>query len=119
MPLLWSESHESLFNIPVFTFCSAPELSLTTLFFARYNVILSGTLLLNVNSTGQSAMIEGGAHGLILVTDTDPNIMGVGHSAATSPHAPSVVLMLPIKDNVVPAHTVLHDGQCLECEMNF
>ena len=81
----------------------------------RYNVVLSGTLLLNVTSTGETAVIKGGAHGLLLVTDTS----GEGHSAAISTHAPSVVMMLPIKDDVVPAHTVLHGGQCLECEMNF
>lgn len=88
---------------------------LTTLLLTRYNVVLSGTLLLSVNSTGQSAVIEGGAHGLFLVTDT----AGIGHTATISPQAPSVVLMLPIKDAVIPAHTVLHDGQCLKCEKNF
>ena len=87
----------------------------TNFIFTRYNVVLSGTLLLGVNSTGQSAVIEGGAHGLILVTDT----MGIGHSAAISSRAPSIALMLPIKDDVVPLHTVLHDGQCLDSEMNF
>jgi hypothetical protein len=60
-------------------------------------------------------VIEGGPHGLILVTDTT----GDGHTAAISSDAPSVVMMLPIKDDVVPAHTVLHGGQCLPCEMNF
>lgn len=88
---------------------------LTPLLLTRYNVVLSGTLILSVNSTGQSAVIEGGAHGLLLVTDT----AGAGHTAAISPQAPSVVVMLPIKDDVIPAHTVLHDGQCQKCEMIF
>ena len=91
------------------------RLPLISLFSGRYNVILSGTLHLSFNSTGQSATIDGGAHGLILVTD----LTGNGHSAAITPDAPGVVLMLPVKDDIIPAHTVLHDGQCLECEMNF
>ncbi|MCJ1328447.1 hypothetical protein MMC10_005124 [Thelotrema lepadinum] len=81
----------------------------------EYNIVLSGSLLLNISETGQSATIQGGAHGLILVTD----IAGTGHSAAIGPESPAVVMMMPIKDNVVPAHTVLHDGQCAECEMHF
>ena len=101
-----------IFNLVL---CSLRDVSLTFSSFARYNIVLSGTLLLGVNETNQSAVIEGGAHGLILVTD----IEGTGHSAGIGPDAPAVVVMLPIKDDIVPAHTVLHDGQCLECEMNF
>ncbi|KAI9696137.1 MAG: hypothetical protein M1820_008278 [Bogoriella megaspora] len=81
----------------------------------EYNVILSGTLHLGVYETGQTATIKGGAHGLLLVTDTTGN----GNSAAITDDAPAVALTLPIKEGVIPCYVVLHDGQCLDEEMNF
>jgi len=79
----------------------------------QYAAVLSGQLLLKVTSSGQQAIVNGGAHGLVLVAETS------GFAATVISDTSSVIVTLPVQDNAIPDHIFLKFGQCTELEMNY
>jgi len=81
----------------------------------QYIAVLSGQLLLKVTSSGQQAIVNGGAHGLVFIAETT----GSGFTATVSPGSSSVIVTLPVQNAAIPDHIFLHFGQCWDLEMNY
>ena len=68
------------------------------------------------NST-ETATIQGGRNGFILATDTK-NVSTLGHKTVYPSKDVTVGIQIPLRDNEIPAHTVLHAGSCNPGEMD-
>lgn len=62
------------------------------------------------------AYIEGGEFGIVFATDIE-NLSQLGHNTSYPSDVESVALEIPMKDNVIPPHSVLHKGPCEPSEM--
>jgi hypothetical protein len=62
-----------------------------------------------------SAYISGGEFGLIFAADT-ADVSDKGHRTQYLGVAETIILQIPVEDNTIPAHTVLHSGPCLANE---
>lgn len=62
-----------------------------------------------------SAYVSGGEFGLIFAADT-ADVSERGHRTQYPGVAETIILQIPVKDNEIPEHTVLHYGPCVANE---
>jgi len=109
MRLLFSESFHDLFLIR--------QVSLTTILHRRWVVVLAGEAVVSLPNSTQTATIPGGRNGLILAADIK-NASTYGHITVYPNKKETIVMQIPTADNVIPPHSVLHDGPCAKSEKN-
>lgn len=63
-----------------------------------------------------SAYVSGGEFGLIFAADT-ADVSEKGHRTQYPGITETIALQIPVKDNKIPAHTVLHSGPCVVSEI--
>jgi hypothetical protein len=74
----------------------------------RLFVLLTGTALITLPSTGEALHLQAGVNGLIVANDVN----GEGHvTEYPSKHA-STALQLPFEDGKAPSHNVVGNGPC-------
>lgn len=88
----------------------------------RLEILIAGQIKLTApyvaaNDTGgvetQVAMVEPGTSGSAMIITADVRATSsTGHLAEFPGDSNSVVVQIPFAGNVVPAHTVLHNGSC-------
>jgi hypothetical protein len=86
----------------------------------RYVAFLTGLAHVTLPNTPISskteAWVQGGKYGLILAVDTF-TVSTLGHATEYPGDADTVALQIPLKDGIVPTHTVLYEGPCQWNEM--
>ncbi|KAL7629394.1 hypothetical protein AAE478_000914 [Parahypoxylon ruwenzoriense] len=77
----------------------------------QYIWSLTGVVHVTLPNATDDAFLYGGKYGLLYADDT-PDISEWGHVTSYPSGDQVIVLSIPVKDNVNPEHTVLHDGPC-------
>ena len=62
--------------------------------------------------------IQGGRYGWLIAADT-VDVAVKGHVTEFPSDESTVIAQLPVKDNKVPKHKLLHDGPCTEEQGDF
>ena len=75
----------------------------------------SGTAVISLPTSSDTAIIKGGASGLILAADI-ASVSALGHTTKYPSKERTVGLVLPLTNNTMPAHTVVHAGACTEAD---
>ncbi|KAM0794798.1 hypothetical protein BDR22DRAFT_814553 [Usnea florida] len=84
----------------------------------QWVVFISGLAVISLpNSTETATVVPGSRNGLILATDTQ-NVSTLGHVTSYPSKEKTAVVLIPVRDNEIPAHTVLHGGSCKRDEMD-
>ncbi|KJZ75180.1 hypothetical protein HIM_05374 [Hirsutella minnesotensis 3608] len=78
---------------------------------AQYVSFLSGSAHITVPGSQDEAVVDGGADGLIIVTDT-VDVSKQGHRTVYPEDNPTVALQIPLERGRIPKHIVLHSGPC-------
>ena len=82
----------------------------------RWVWFASGIAVLSLPTSNETATVKGGANGLILAADTI-EVSALGHTTVyPSETERTVTAVLPLVNNTLPEHTVLHPGACTEEE---
>ncbi|KAI9685183.1 MAG: hypothetical protein M1822_004770 [Bathelium mastoideum] len=77
----------------------------------QWVAFLAGEAVISLPNSTQEARVQGGRHGLILATDT-ANVSSLGHITKYPKKQETVAIQIPIADNKIPSHDVLHSGAC-------
>lgn len=83
----------------------------------RWVVFTAGEAVISLPYSTDTAKIRGGRDGLILAADTQ-NVSTAGHITKYPSKKQTVAIQIPIENNEIPAHTVLHSGACNKKEQN-
>lgn len=87
---------------------------------SRYVAFLTGLAHLTLPNTTISptteAWVQGGKYGLILAVDTT-GVSDSGHITDYPSDADTVAMQIPLKEGVIPKHTVLYAGPCQWTEL--
>lgn len=84
----------------------------------RYVAFTAGKAVVTLPCSSATAVVKGGKYGLIFAADTAA-VSKLGHyTKYPSESEQTVGIAFPTADGKVPSHTVLHQGQCTEEEMN-
>ena len=81
----------------------------------QYGLFLSGEAHITLPSGAYEATIIGGKHGLVIATDTAERSQE-GHTTIYPSNKETILIQIPIKDNIIPPHNVLHMGPCTSAE---
>lgn len=95
----------------------APEITSLTVgvLHCRYVWFTSGTAVISLPISNDTATVKGGPNGLILAADT-ASVSALGHTTKYPSKERTVTLVLPLANNTLPVHTVLHAGACTEAD---
>lgn len=74
-------------------------------------IFLSGLAHITLPHSTAEAWIPGGKHGAILALDT-ADVSALGHYTVYPSQEQTVTLQIPLGEDGVPDHTVLHLGAC-------
>lgn len=77
--------------------------------------MISGLAHIQIHNSTSEAWIIGGRYGLVFAGDTNTTN---GHSYTFPSGDDTVILNMPTANGQVPAHQVLHAGQCLPSELD-
>ncbi|KAL8990267.1 MAG: hypothetical protein Q9169_008164 [Polycauliona sp. 2 TL-2023] len=77
-----------------------------------------GKAVITLPKSPDKATVFGGANGLILAADVAA-VSKLGHTTVYPSKEETTVVVMPIKGNTVPKHTVLHKGACTAKEQNI
>lgn len=83
----------------------------------RYVAFTAGKAVISFPNSSAEATIYGGRNGLILATDI-ASVSIYGHITKYPSDQVTVLLQIPLANNKVPDHTVLHEGPCRRGELN-
>ena len=75
----------------------------------RYAFFLTGSAIVSIPNSTQSATIGAGKNGLVFAADTAA-VSSTGHITAFLED--TILIQIPLRDGVAPKHTILHDGGC-------
>ncbi|KAL8992408.1 MAG: hypothetical protein Q9169_007124 [Polycauliona sp. 2 TL-2023] len=78
----------------------------------------SGKAVITLPKSPDTATVFGGANGLILAADVAA-VSKLGHTTVYPSGQETTVVVMPIKGNMVPKHTVLHKGACTAKEQDI
>lgn len=81
----------------------------------RWVYFTSGTAVLSLPTSSETATVQGGAYGLILAADTAA-VSDKGHITRYPGKKQTIGLTIPVVGDKVPEHKVLHQGACTEEE---
>ncbi|KAI0890016.1 uncharacterized protein GGS22DRAFT_183364 [Annulohypoxylon maeteangense] len=73
---------------------------------------INGQAEITLPNKTDTALIDGGRYGLIFAGDTK-DMSGWGHETRLISDGKLMVIMIPVRDNVVPSHSVLNNGPCV------
>lgn len=91
------------------------ELTLSISVTYRYVWYTSGTGVISLPTSNDTVTVKGGANGLILAADI-ASVSALGHITKYPTKERTVGLVLPLTNNTVPVHTVIHAGACTEAD---
>lgn len=74
-------------------------------------VFLSGLAHITLPNSTTEAWIEGGKNGVILALDT-ANVSALGHFTTYPSRERTTSVLIPLGEEGVPRHRVLHEGPC-------
>ncbi|KAL8786797.1 MAG: hypothetical protein Q9195_008055 [Heterodermia aff. obscurata] len=77
----------------------------------------AGKAVISLPNSTRTATVYGGREGLILAADTK-NVSTLGHRTRYPSNQTTVAIQIPLENNAIPPHTVLHPGACLKGEEN-
>ncbi|KAL8817619.1 MAG: hypothetical protein Q9191_008112 [Dirinaria sp. TL-2023a] len=81
----------------------------------QYVWFTSGKAVISLPTSSETAMVRGGANGLILAIDIAA-VSKLGHKTVYPSRRRTVGTAIALTNNTVPEHTVLHAGACTEEE---
>ncbi|KAL8715670.1 MAG: hypothetical protein Q9225_006329 [Loekoesia sp. 1 TL-2023] len=83
----------------------------------QYVAFTAGKAVISFPNSTAGATIYGGRNGLILAADI-ASVSTYGHITKYPSNQVTVLLQIPLANNKVPDHTVLHEGPCTRGEQN-
>ena len=81
----------------------------------RYVYFTSGSAVISLPSSNDTAKVKGGHDGLILATDI-ASVSRLGHVTTYGKKERTVGVAIGLANNTVPKHAVLHSGPCSKNE---
>lgn len=72
---------------------------------------MSGLANITLPNSPTSALVRGGKNGAILALDT-ADVSGLGHITEYPSDESTISLEIPLGEEGIPGHTVLHPGAC-------
>lgn len=82
----------------------------------RWVIFLSGLAHITLPHSNADAWVDGGKNGAILALDTAA-VSAEGHYTRYPSDEETVALQVPVGENAVPGHRVLHEGACKGSEV--
>ncbi|KAJ5637689.1 hypothetical protein N7490_007568 [Penicillium lividum] len=82
----------------------------------QWVVFLSGQAHITLPNSTTEAVVTGGKNGAILALDT-ADVSGLGHVTKYPSNESTVTLEVPLGEEGIPGHTVLHSGACKGVEL--
>ncbi|CAF9937042.1 MAG: hypothetical protein HETSPECPRED_010540 [Heterodermia speciosa] len=77
----------------------------------------AGKAVISLPNSTQTATVYGGREGLILAADTK-NVSTLGHRTTYPSNHTTVAIQIPLENNAIPLHSILHPGACVKYEEN-
>ncbi|KAL6717347.1 hypothetical protein ACLMJK_005262 [Lecanora helva] len=77
-----------------------------------------GQAVISLPTSNDTATVQGGPYGLILAADI-ASVSDIGHTTVYPSGQPTIGLTIPLANNTLPVHTVLHPGACTAEELRI
>ena len=90
---------------------------LTSSVLDRWVSFTAGKAVISLPNSTQTATVYGGREGLILAADTK-NVSTLGHRTTYPSNHTTVAIQIPLENNAIPLHSILHPGACVKYEEN-
>ncbi|KAJ5564319.1 hypothetical protein N7513_000561 [Penicillium frequentans] len=82
----------------------------------QWVIFMSGLANITLPNSTTSALVQGGKNGAILALDT-ADVSSLGHVTKYPSNESTIVLEIPLGEEGIPGHTVLHSGACGGAEL--
>ncbi|KAL1603599.1 hypothetical protein SLS60_005187 [Paraconiothyrium brasiliense] len=82
----------------------------------QYVAFTSGLAVVTLPDADDQAIIHGGKYGLIIAADI-ASVSTKGHTTRYPSGSTTTALQIRMKDNIPPAHSILHRGACRQDEL--